>query len=240
MSPRSTTTRSGGLDVPAQGSLFAAGPIEVRREPVFERVDLGGQAWVDVARDWLSGADELCARLIAAVDWQRHRRWMYDRMVDEPRLSRWYRASDALPDEALAWFRVAVGRRYQAGFGAMGLNYYRDGRDSVAAHADRELRRLEDTLVAILTLGAARPFLLRPQGGGPAMDIHPASGDLLVMGGACQATWEHAVPKVAAGSGPRISASIRWARGTGGGEREWAPPDRHVRAGDTSPAESWR
>ena len=172
---------------------------------------------------------------MAAVDWQHHRRWMYDRMVDEPRLSRWYRRRDALPDEALAWFRVAVGRHYRVGFGAMGLNYYRDGRDSVAAHADRELRHLDDTLVAILTLGAARPFLLRPQGGGRAIDLHPASGDLLVMGGTCQARWEHAVPKVAAGAGPRISASIRWARGAGGAEQEWAPPDRHVSAGDRSP-----
>jgi hypothetical protein len=49
-----------------------------------------------------------------------------------------------------------------------------------------------------------------------------------VMGGACQATWEHAVPKVARGAGPRISASIRWAAGAGGAEQEWAPHDRRV------------
>jgi alkylated DNA repair dioxygenase AlkB len=179
-----------------------------------------------VARDWLGGADELCVRLIDGVDWQHHRRWMYDRIVDEPRLTRWYRASDPLPDEALAWFRVAVGRRYGVRFGALGLNFYRNGHDSVAPHSDRELRHLDDTLVAILTLGAARPFLLRPEGGGPSIDLHPASGDLLVMGGTCQATWEHAVPKVSAGAGPRISASIRWAKGAGGAEEEWAPPDR--------------
>jgi alkylated DNA repair dioxygenase AlkB len=214
---------------PAQGSLFASGPVEVRPAPAFDRVDLGGGAWVDVARCWLGGADDLCARLVEVVDWQHHRRWMYDRVVDDPRLSRWYRSTDQVPDEALAWFRVAVGRHYGVGFGAIGLNYYRDGRDSVAPHADRELRDLDDTLVAILTLGAARPFLLRRQGGGRAIDLHPASGDLLVMGGTCQATWEHAVPKVAAGAGPRISASIRWARGAGA-EQEWAPPDRQKRA----------
>ena len=126
--PAATRPDPDPAPAPAQGSLFAAGPIEVRPDRSFERIDLGGEAWVDVARDWLGGADELCARLIAAVDWQHHRRWMYDRMVDEPRLSRWYRASDPLPDEALAWFRVAVGRHYGVGFGAMGLNYYRDGR----------------------------------------------------------------------------------------------------------------
>jgi alkylated DNA repair dioxygenase AlkB len=221
------TTRPDPEPVPAQGNLFATGPIEVRSGPAFERVELGGDAWVDVSRAWLGGADDLCARLIEGVAWQHHRRWMYDRMVDEPRLSCWYRSSDQLPDEALAWFRVAVGRHYCVGFGAMGLNYYRDGRDSVAPHSDRELRDLDDTLVAILTLGAARPFLLRPQGGGPAIDLHPASGDLLVMGGSCQATWEHAVPKVAAGAGPRISASIRWARAAGA-EQEWAPPERQA------------
>jgi alkylated DNA repair dioxygenase AlkB len=94
----------------------------------------------------------------------------------------------------------------------MGLNYYRDGSDSVAWHADRELKHLEDTLIAILTLGAARPFLLRPTGGGHSIDIRPASGDVLVMGGTSQLRWEHAVPKTAYCPGPRISASIRWVR----------------------------
>jgi alkylated DNA repair dioxygenase AlkB len=210
----------------AQTNLFAAGPVAVREDCEFARLDLGAGAWVDVARSWLGGADELCLRLVDEVDWQHHRRWMYDRMVDEPRLTRWYDATDPLPDPSLAWYRTAVGRRYDVGFGAVALNFYRDGNDSVAPHADRELRLLDDTLVAILTLGAARPFLLRPQGGGRAIDVHPGSGDLLVMGGTCQATWEHAVPKVSGGAGPRISASIRWAGGAGGAEEEWAPPNR--------------
>jgi alkylated DNA repair dioxygenase AlkB len=211
----------------AQGNLFALGPVEVRKKTEFERTDLGNGAWVDVARGWLGGADELAARLEREVDWRHHRRWMYDRMVDEPRLTRWYAATEQLPEEGLAWFRVALGRRYKVRFGAMGLNYYRDGRDSVAFHSDRELRHLDDTLVAIVTLGSARPFLLRPQGGGRSIDLRPASGDLLVMGGTCQESWEHGVPKVASGAGPRISASIRWARRLGP-EQEWAPPERYV------------
>src|SRR5262249_33079312 len=89
------------------------------------------------------------------------------------------------------------------------LNYYRDGRDSVAWHADRELRVLDDTLIAIVTLGVRRPFLLRPKGGGRSVDVAPGSGDLLVMGGAAQRDWEHAVPKTAR-SGPRVSVSFRW------------------------------
>ncbi|MGI8754026.1 MAG: alpha-ketoglutarate-dependent dioxygenase AlkB [Acidimicrobiales bacterium] len=195
-----------------QTSLFAAGPTQVRPESTFERTDLGGGAWVEVARDWLRGSDDLLERLAGQVAWHQRRRRMYDRMVDEPRLTRWYQAGAELPDAALVAFRAGMARRYRVRFASMGLNYYRDGRDSVAFHADRELRHLDDTLVAILTVGAPRPFLLRPYGGGRSIDLRPGPGDLLVMGGACQARWEHAVPKVASGVGPRISASIRWVR----------------------------
>jgi len=97
------------------------------------------------------------------------------------------------------------------------LNYYRDGRDSVAPHRDRELRKLDETLIAIVTLGARRPFLVRPRGGGRSRNIAPAGGDLLVMGGACQRGWEHAVPKVV-NAGPRISVTWRWSSGRGKSE----------------------
>ena len=214
---------------PVQGSLFAGGPPVARQDTPFERIELAGGAWVDVARNWFGGADDLMSRLVSEVDWRHHQRWMYDRLVDEPRLSRWYRSDEVLADEALAHFRVAAGRHYGVRFGAMALNFYREGRDSVAFHTDRELRHIDDTLVAILTLGAARPFLLRPLGGGRSIDLRPGSGDLIVMGGSCQETWEHAVPKVTRGCGPRISASIRWAR-SGGYEKEWAPPDRKATA----------
>lgn len=199
-----------------QPSLLASGPLAIRERVAWERIDLGGGAWVDVARDWLGGADQLCERLIEQVDWVHHRRWMYDRVVDEPRLTRWYSREETLPDPMLDEYRAAMTERYLpgigTGFGPMGLNYYRDGSDSVAWHADRELRHLDDTLIAILTLGAARPFLLRRSGGGHSLDIRPASGDVLVMGGSSQLHWQHAVPKTAACRGPRISASIRWVR----------------------------
>jgi alkylated DNA repair dioxygenase AlkB len=200
----------------AQGSLFAAGPVGIAPGSTFERIDLAGGAWVDLSRGWMGGADELCAHLADEVAWHQRRRRMYDQVVDEPRLTRWYRWNDELPHRALAEFRSAMSDRYGAArsapvtFGAVGLNHYRDGSDSVAWHADTELRRLDDTLVAILTLGATRPFLLRPIGGGRSIDLRPASGDVLVMGGRAQACWEHAVPKTARAAGPRISASIRW------------------------------
>lgn len=192
-----------------QSSLFTLGDPEIDSQAGWERLELGGDAWVDVCRGWLRGADDLFESLAQGVAWRQRKRWMYERMVDEPRLTRWYRGSDVLPDERLDDIRSACGNRYGVPFGAVGLNYYRDGSDSVAFHRDRELRFLSDTIVAIVTLGAARPFLLRPVGGGGSRRIVPASGDLVVMGGTCQIGWEHAVPKVAA-AGPRISASVRW------------------------------
>jgi alkylated DNA repair dioxygenase AlkB len=134
---------------------------------------------------------------------------MYDRMVDDPRLSRWYERGESVPHPALDEIKHELERRYRVVFGAVGLNYYRDGRDSVAFHRDRELRHLDDTLVAIVTLGAQRPFLIRPRAGGRSIDVAPGPGDLLVMGGACQVGYEHGIPKVAR-CGPRISLSYRW------------------------------
>jgi alkylated DNA repair dioxygenase AlkB len=192
-----------------QTSLLGAGDPAVDPTVPFERLSLDDVSWVDVARGWLHGADTLLDALIETVDWEQHRRWMYERMVDDPRLSRWVSTEEPLPHPALAPVRSALEAKYDVPLGGIGLNYYRDGRDSVAPHRDRELRHLDDTLIAIVTLGAQRPFLLRPRGGGKSRDISPASGDLLVMGGRTQVNWEHGVPKVKR-AGPRISVTWRW------------------------------
>jgi len=197
-----------------QGSLLGTSAPAVDPDAVVERVELDGRSWVDVGRVWLRGADTLLDTLVATVPWRQGRRKMYDRVLDDPRLSRWYSASDPLPHPALDALRQALAARYRVPFGGVGLNYYRDGRDSVAFHRDRELRQLDDTRVAIVTLGAARPFLVRPRGGGPSHDLRPGSGDLLVMGGRTQADWEHSVPKVAR-AGPRVSVSLRWSSRVG-------------------------
>ena len=197
-----------------QGTLGGAGPPALDGTASFERLRLDATSWVDLGRGWLCGADTLLAAGVPAVAWRQGRRQMYDRVLDDPRLSRWYQATDALPHPALDAVRAALAARYRVPFGAVGLNYYRDGRDSVAFHRDRELRHLDDTLVAILTVGAARPFLIRPRAGGPSRDLRPGSGDLLVMGGRAQADWEHSVPKVAR-AGPRVSVSLRWSSRTG-------------------------
>jgi alkylated DNA repair dioxygenase AlkB len=192
-----------------QTSLLGAGDPAVDPTVPFERLWLDDVSWVDVARGWLHGADTLLDALIESVDWEQHRRWMYERMVDDPRLSRWISTEEPLPHPALAPVRSALEAKYDVPLGGIGLNYYRDGRDSVAPHRDRELRHLDDTLIAIVTLGAQRPFLIRPKGGGKSRDISPASGDLLVMGGRAQVNWEHGVPKVKR-AGPRISVTWRW------------------------------
>lgn len=194
-----------------QGRLFGRGDPAVDPGARFERRMLDEQSWVDVARDFLRGADRLFEHVRDRAPWSQGRRWMYDREVDDPRLSCWYEPDDAVPHDALVAIRDALGAHYGVRFGAPGLNYYRDRRDSVAPHRDRELRHLDDTLIAIVTLGGQRPFLLRPRSGGRSIDLSPASGDLLVMGGACQRGFEHGVPKVAHAE-PRISVTYRWAR----------------------------
>jgi len=195
--------------VVSQRSLLGAGDPAVDTGVRFERVQLDERAWIDLARGWLTGADTLLDALVDGVEWRQGRRWMYERMVDDPRLSCWYGPDEPLPHESLATVKEALEARYAVRFGSLGLNYYRDGRDSVAFHRDRELRGVDDSLVAIVTLGARRPFLVHRRGGGPSRDLAPAGGDLLVMGGATQRDWEHGVPKIA-DSGPRISATWRW------------------------------
>ena len=169
---------------------------------------------MDVLPAWLGGAGELFQRLAAVVPWHAERRNMYDRMVDVPRLLKFYGESDRLPDPILARARDALSRHYAAELGepfrTAGLCYYRDGRDSVAWHGDRTGRgATADTMVAILSLGAARAFLLRPRGGGPTIRHLLGHGDLIVMGGSCQRTWEHAVPKTTRPVGPRMSVQFR-------------------------------
>ncbi len=205
-----------GFVAALQLGFFASGDVSINEAAAPDRADLDSGAWVEVRRGWLLGADTLCEELITGVPWAQNRRRMYDRVVDDPRLS-WRQGTDVdlshdgdLPHGALETAGHELGRLYQVPLAGPSLNYYRDGRDSVAFHADRELRHLSNTLVVIVTLGATRPFLLRPLGGGKSIDFRPASGDLLVMGGACQALYEHCVPKIAS-AGPRISASWRWA-----------------------------
>lgn len=190
-----------------QGSLLDAA-TEPAHDPAFgavTRTDLGCGAWLDLVPGWLSGAETLLDRVLTAAPWAAHKRWMYDKVVSEPRLSTrgWVGAPDPVP----AMARALTGR-YAADVSAVSANLYRDGRDSVAWHGDTAGRRVSTTVVAIVVLGAPRRFLLRPRGGGVAHRLTPGHGDLLVMGGTCQRTWEHAVPKCAA-AGVRVALMFR-------------------------------
>lgn len=195
-----------------QRSLLGSGDPGVQ-SATFERIDAAPGTWVEVARNVLAGADDLLYELVDQTRWRVGRRRMWNREVDDPRLMRWYPEGEADPHALLAEVRLFAESRYRRELGGVCLNYYRDGSDSVAFHADRELRDLTDSLVVILVLGERRPFLVRPSGGGPSIDLAPGSGDLVVMGGRCQADFEHAVPKTARAIGPRISASWRWSAG---------------------------
>ncbi len=175
-------------------------------------------AWVDVRPGWLTGADELFSRLAlggpAGVEWRAERRTMWDQEVDTPRLLRFYREHEALPDPVLTQAREALSDYYADELGerfrTAGMCLYRDGRDSVAWHGDRHGRSThQDTMVAIVSLGAPRALLLRPRGGGSSLRFVVGHGDLLVMGGSCQRTWDHCVPKTAQPVGPRISVQFR-------------------------------
>jgi len=193
-----------------QGSLFAEAPPT--RAPAPRRT-LSAGAWVDVARSWLDDPDGVFDALAHDVPWRAERRAMYDRVVDVPRLLHTYGEGEPLPHPALAAARDALDAAYADELGerfvTAGCCFYRDGRDSVAWHGDTVGRgATHDTMVAIVSVGDPRRLALRPRGGGPSTSIEMGHGDLLVMGGSCQRTWEHAVPK-AAHAGPRISVQFR-------------------------------
>jgi alkylated DNA repair dioxygenase AlkB len=196
------------LDLAEEPALGALGS-SVRR------VWMSHGAWVDVRPGWLAGSGAVFGALVEAVPWRAERRHMYDRVVDVPRLLCFYGEGEPLPHPMLAAAFRALNAHYEAELGepfrTAGLCLYRDGRDSVAWHGDRTGRgSREDTMVAIVSLGAPRAFALRPRGGGGRSRRYEIGhGDLLVMGGSCQRTWEHSVPKTAQAVGPRISVQFR-------------------------------
>jgi alkylated DNA repair dioxygenase AlkB len=199
-----------------QGSLLDMAD-EIKVNPLgsaMRRRTLDHGAWVDLRPGWILGADELFARLERSVPWREERRRMYDRLVQVPRLLCFYAENRALPDPALDGARQILNAHYREELGepfrTAGLCLYRDGRDSVAWHGDTIGRgATEDTMVAIVSLGAPRALALRPRGGGSAIRYEVGHGDLLVMGGSCQRTWEHAIPKTSRAVGPRISIQFR-------------------------------
>jgi alkylated DNA repair dioxygenase AlkB len=195
-----------------QGSFF--GSLQPRFDAEFgdlARIALDERSWVDVAPGWLEGADTLFDELVAVLPLrQRTDVKMYDRVVDEPRLTAWWHVESGEPEPLpiLREIRLGLAERYDDRFDSIGFNLYRDGNDSVAWHGDRHRHVVAEPIVAILSVGARRPLRLRPRGGGASRSWQLGDGDLFVMGGACQHEWEHTVPKQRA-AGPRMSITFR-------------------------------
>jgi alkylated DNA repair dioxygenase AlkB len=175
-----------------------------------ERTQLDGDSWVDHCPGWMSGSDRAFDELLRGVAWSQRRRWMYDREVDEPRLTSWQKIDEqtAVTTKWLEDARASLSAHYEVRFDSVGLNLYRDGADSVAWHRDRIPPEIVDPVVALVSLGEPRTFLLRPHGGGRSRVFKLGKGDLLVTGGQTQRRFEHSVPKVKK-SGPRMSIAFR-------------------------------
>lgn len=199
------------LDLVWQPSLLALEPLEIDRSfSRLRRIHLDAEAWVDHVPGWVSGADALFEAVLTGRRWEQRSRRMYDQTVPEPRLTAPWNLDSGEPLEPpiLEEIRLVLSDHYERTFDSVGFNLYRDGRDSVAWHGDRIPKEIPEPIVALVSLGEPRRFLLRPKAGGRSTPFLLGRGDLLVTGGQTQRTWQHSVPKVAR-AGPRISLAYR-------------------------------
>jgi alkylated DNA repair dioxygenase AlkB len=191
-----------------QPSLF--GHEEPRCDESFRslrRIDFAEGAFIELASGWLQGHARLFDLLASETKWRSEERQMYERLVEVPRLYAML-PEDGPGHPAIEAMRQALNGRYRTSFERVSMALYRDGRDSVAWHGDYVARRMPEAVVATVSIGAPRRFLLRPHGGGRSFSCSVGWGDLLVMGGSCQRTYQHCVPKVARAE-PRIAIMFR-------------------------------
>jgi alkylated DNA repair dioxygenase AlkB len=193
-----------------------------------ERLKLDATTWVDLWRGWLQDEGATYREMVDGLAWRESRLWRYDHYVTEPRRTA---SAGRPPHPTLRAAGTLLRQTYHVEFEGPALAFYRDGRDALGAHRDRELRYTSNTLVGILTLGARRPWELtplrgRPQTSGrgrlrpePTVDLEPGDGDLFVLGGRGQADWLHGVPPVPGLHTGRISVQWRWTSRTGPPER---------------------
>jgi alkylated DNA repair dioxygenase AlkB len=195
--------------LPGQLSLFARAsePSFDERYASLRRIPLEGGAWVEYAPAWLSGHAQVFEHLVTTTDWQTSHEKMYDRVVEVPRVFATY-PENGPGHPILPRIARALGARYGEAFSRVTVALYRTGKDSVAFHGDRVARNMDEALVATVSVGAPRRFLMRPKGGGRSMAFQLGWGDLIVMGGTCQRTWDHGIPK-AARAEPRIAIMFR-------------------------------
>jgi alkylated DNA repair dioxygenase AlkB len=217
---RVANVRSGPSRLSWQPTLLGDPGAPPALDPMFRgarRIALDETAWVDHVAGWVHGADTLFEHVVAHAPWEHRTVRMYDRMVEEPRLTAWYgrTLSDPTVPAILAEIAAALRTRYERAFDSVGAALYRDGRDSVAWHGDRIDPAIVEPVVAIVSLGSGRTLRMRPrerrglQGRSRPFRLLP--GDLFVMGGSTQATWQHSVPKVGP-AGARVSLQFRHSR----------------------------
>ncbi|HEX4831643.1 MAG TPA: alpha-ketoglutarate-dependent dioxygenase AlkB [Trebonia sp.] len=189
--------RTGGLDVAADGAFATA-----------RRIQLDATSWVDHVQGWLSGDTELMAALMEQASWEQRSRWMYTRMVTEPRLTAEYPVIADAPAPVLRYLAGVLSAHYERPYARLWMNWYRDNADGTGWHADRPQSQLDETAIPVLSLGATRRFLIRAAGGGPSTTIVTHGGDLVVMGGRCQRDYQHCVPKQKQAAGARLSLNF--------------------------------
>jgi alkylated DNA repair dioxygenase AlkB len=190
-----------------QGLLGREEPSLDERFQGIARHALAGGAWYDIMSGFVGGHETLFDWLARTTAWRTVSEQMYDRTVQVPRVLA------TLPDHGpghpiIGKIQAALSARYGESFSRVSMAMYRDGQDSVAWHGDRVARKMDTALVATVSLGQPRKLLLRPYGGGESRALTLGWGDLFVMGGTCQRTWQHSVPKTAH-AGPRIALMFR-------------------------------
>jgi alkylated DNA repair dioxygenase AlkB len=195
------------VDVVWQESLF---PMERRQRLSFDglrRDELPEGAWIDLIAGWLPEHAELFDWLLEHGPWQQTTRTMWDNEVLTPRKTASF--PEPFPPQ-IAGLMEPLSTRYGVVFDSCLVNLYRDGNDAVAWHADRNRHVLRNPLVATISLGARRTFLVRSADGGPVLKRYRAGeGDLIVMGGSMQHRYHHTVPRERSASGARMSVTLR-------------------------------
>ena len=189
--------RTGGMNVAVDETFTTA-----------DRIELDGTSWVDHVQGWLAGDGELMEALMKQASWEQRSRWMYTRMVQEPRLTAEYPVIADAPQPVLHYLTEVLSAHYGQPYTRLWMNWYRDNHDGTGWHADRPANRLDETVIPVLSLGATRRFLIRPEGGGPSTTIVAHGGDLVVMGGRCQKDFQHSVPKQRQHAGARLSLNF--------------------------------
>lgn len=198
--------------------VTSSGELAIDRSAPGRRVDLGDESWVHLVDGFVREPTDHFDAFHTGVDWMSTEVLRYDRYVPEKRLSAGLRAESWT---MLRQTELHLQSTFRVRWDGVAAILYRDGEDFQGFHGDREMRWLDDTLIAIVVLGERRPFVLRPRATSSQLDRTPAGrhpddvtltpghGDLLVMGGACQRDWLHTVPP-AETSLPRISLTWRW------------------------------